>query len=213
MRRLIIVTIIGITALVTGCTGKTAIVRSELLPAPNFDFKSSTSTSYHVDSGQFFYHGGPSTFAGSALKVSINLKQIQEDVGNMVANNLFTELNNNSDSQNINISSTLTNFSYRIPTKLAVNIYAMISFDMNITARDKDGKLLYTNSVSTRDYESTDSYFPMVALTLFSIQSDSDKLSQLVSDTTAKRIYEIYIEEFAHIAKRFDSLAQKQGGI
>jgi len=207
-KRILKICLIIVVVFLIGCIGKTAIIKPELLPKPEYSFKSPASVSFHVGSeGQNFFKEG--SWPGSAIKVSIDLKQTQEVVAKKVLATLYTnyfqsDLDNNNYLQDVNIIGTINNFNHSISNKWLT--YITISFDMKLSAKDKQGNLIYTNLIVIKDYESSRGYFSPVNFLFLPPgyevdQYGANKQSQLVGDTTTKKVYEIYIAEFEKIAR------------
>lgn len=201
MRKIILSLIVMLT-LATGCTGNIANINPASLSTPRYGFTVPCSVAFYVGQGsQNDFEGGPSGFAGQALKARIDLKQIQEVAAMKILNNLYSKVDNYP--QDVNIVSTITNFSYRYPFEFSMKTRLMISFVLSLSAKDKKNNLLYSNTINVKD--SLGSYGKEVigwsAGFWPLMQSDADKVSQLVGDTALEKIYEIYIAEFENIAK------------
>jgi hypothetical protein len=187
---------------IAGCTGKTANINPTSISTPHYDFTVTKPVSFCVGQGsQNNFEGGPSGYGGSALKARIDLKQIQEVVALKILNELYSKVDNYP--QEVNIVSTLTNFSYRWPFKNKLHPRVMVSFVLSLSAKDKNNNQLYSNTITVKD--SLGSYGKEViglsAAFLPLMQRDADKVSQLVGDTVLEKIYEIYISEFEKIAQ------------
>lgn len=188
----------------SGCTGTIANINSDKLPMPDYDFKVDRTVSFGIGKGsQNYFEGGPASFGGSALKVRIDLKQTQEIVAQKLLVNLFTKISDLESAQDINIVSTLNNFSFRWPFEFKMKPRTMISFVLSLSAYDSKNNLIYSNRIMVVDYLGSESeeviglsagFWPLM-------QKDADRVSQLVGDTLLEKVYQIYSKEFKKIAQ------------
>lgn len=204
--------ICGLSVLIFfGCTGKTAVIDPDKFETPVFALKSPASVSYHVpaDRGIAIFEQGHSTsldykkkhIRDDLQKISVNLKEIQEIAANKVLNSLFSKTDNYP--QQVNITSAIYKFRWMISGTITGQ-QIRVAFQMYLAAQDQQGNLLYKNSVLVEDYSAPEKILPAVAITPLFMQIDSNRHSQLVGETVAQKVIEIFSVEFEKIAKAYD---------